>query len=176
MSRLLMLSAVLLVVGCSGAPAFRIDPTQPFRIEFGRGSGLFGLNTIRIEQDGSVVLHREKGQITGPNDWETATLTLPPDQLKEVLKAVESTGVMGLDRAYHDAKIHDGTQWVFWVRQGEREKSVYFNNKFPAAIRRFAEQLDGILIQAGAGGVAWQPVPAADARKHERELWGSISK
>ena len=43
------------VVGCSGSverddrPAFTVDPGQPFRLEFGRGSGWHGLNTVKLD-------------------------------------------------------------------------------------------------------------------------------
>src|SRR5262245_55092291 len=39
-------------------PAFRIDPDKPYRIEFGRGSGWHGLETVQFAEDGRVVLHR----------------------------------------------------------------------------------------------------------------------
>jgi hypothetical protein len=74
---------------------------------------------------------------------------LPPEAVAEVLKAVESNGLMGLHKAYHDDNIAAGTQWVLWIKQGEREKSVYFNNSFPRAITAFAGQLDAILARAG---------------------------
>ena len=63
---------------------------------------------------------------------------------------------------------------MFWVNQGERVKSVYFNNSFPSAIKKFAEQLDAILARAGQDKIAWQAVPVSETRQHERELWDSI--
>jgi len=108
--------------------------------------------------------------------WEVATLQLPPEALAEVLKAVESNNLMGLHKAYYDEKIADGTQWVLWIRQGEREKSVYFNNSFPREITAFAEQMDAILSRAGLDKVVWQPVPERESRQHERELWDSIER
>jgi hypothetical protein len=101
---------------------------------------------------------------------------LPPEVVAEVLKAVESNGLMGLHKAYHDDNIADGTQWVLWIKQGEREKSVYFNNSFPRAITAFAGQLDAILARAGLDKVAWQPVPERESRQHEKELWDSIKR
>jgi hypothetical protein len=107
--------------------------------------------------------------------WETATLQLSTEAVAEVLKAVESNDLMGLHRAYHE-DINDGTQWVLWVKQGKREKSVYFDNRFPPAINQFAEQLDAILARAGFDKVVWQPVPEKESRQHERELWDSIKR
>jgi hypothetical protein len=159
-------------------PAFTIDRTQPFWLEFGRGSGWHGLETIKLDQTGRVVLHRMKS--TRQDDvnvltWEVATLQLPPMAVAEVLKAVESNGLMGLHKAYHE-NIADGTQWVLWIKQAEREKSVYFDNSFPATITRFAEQLDVILARAGSDKAAWKPVPERACREHEKELWDSIKR
>lgn len=160
------------------SPAFTIDHTQPFWLEFGRGSGWHGLNTVKVDQTGRVVLHRMKSdrqQDVTVLSWEVATLQLSPEELAEVLKAVESNGLMGLRKEYQK-DIHDGTQWVLWIKQGEREKSVYFNNNFPGSITAFAEQLDAILARAGLDKVTWQPVPERASRQHERELWDSIKR
>lgn len=175
------IAAILAVFGCSTVverddrPPFRIDPTRPFRLEFGRGSGWHGLDTIRIDQDGKVVLYRLNRREQEPG-WETAELQLRPDTLAEVLKAVETNNLMNLYRTYRDPDIHDGTQWVLWIKQEGHEKSVYFDNIFPRKIRGFAERLDGILSAAGLHQVTWHPVPAEESRRHERELWDSIRR
>jgi hypothetical protein len=184
--RWLLIAFALAVVGggvyplavLNDRPAFTIDHTQPFWLEFGRGSGWHGLDTVKIDQTGRAVLHRmksERKEDVTVLSWEAATVQLSPEALAEVLKAVESNGLMGLRKAYHE-DIHDGTQWVLWLRQGEREKSVYFNNSFPRAITTFAEQLDAILARAGYSTVKWQQVPESKSRQHERELWDSIKR
>lgn len=181
---LVIVIALAAAAGCSGRvetddrPAFTIDRAQPFWLEFGRGSGWHGLDTIKIDQTGRVVLHRMKfTQRANVNNlsWEVATLQVPADVVAEVLRAVESNGLMGLHKAYHE-NIADGTQWVLGIKQGEREKSVYFDNRFPRAITAFAEQLDAILTRAGLDRVERQPVPERDSRKHEKELWDSIKR
>ena len=53
---------------------------------------------------------------------------------------------------------------------------MFFDNSLPAAITRFAEQLDGILAEAGLNNLSWQPVPVRKFRQHERELWESIEQ
>ncbi len=88
--RQLLLLALILAAGCSGRiekdkrPSFQIDLSQPFRIEFGRGSGWDGLDTVKIDQTGRVVVHRQRweqrGGISYPL-WDTATLQLSPDAL-----------------------------------------------------------------------------------------------
>jgi hypothetical protein len=185
MRRSLVILIALAAAGCSGRvekddrPAFAIDRTQPFWLEFGRGSGWHGLDTIKIDQTGRVVLHRMKSTLqenVNVLSWEVATVQLPPELVADVLKAVESNGLMGLHKAYYDDNIADGTQWVLWIKQEQREKSVYFNNSFPHAITAFAEQLDAILALAGLDKVAWQPVPERESRQHEKELWDSIKR
>jgi hypothetical protein len=192
MNRTWMIVLVVAIVGCSDSvekddrghverddrPAFTIDPTQPFWLEFGRGSGWHGLDIVKIDQTGRAVLQRMNSEHR--NDaavlpWEVATLRLSREALAEVLKAVESNGLTGLHKGYHQ-DIADGTQWVLWIKQGEREKSVYFNNSFPPAITGFAAQLDAILVRAGLDKVTWEPVPEQEARQHERELWDSIKR
>lgn len=184
--RWLLIAVALVVVGGgvyllavrNDSPAFTIDHSQPFWLEFGRGSGWHGLNTVKIDQTGRAVLHRMKSECKEDVtvlSWEVATLQLSPEALDEVLKAVESNDLMGLRKEYHE-DIHDGTQWVLWIKQEEREKSVYFNNNFPRRIKAFAEQLDASLAQAGLDKVAWQPMPERESRQHERELWDSIKR
>jgi len=109
-------------------PPFRLDPVKPWRIEFGRGSGYHGLDTVKLDQGGHLVLHR-----LGSRGWETAAVDLQADVVAQVLEAVEANRLLELDKAYH-ADLKDGTQWVLWVRQGEQEKAVYFDNHFPDQI------------------------------------------
>jgi len=135
---------------------------------------MYGLETIRINQNGDAVLYREKTDGQG-DSWETGTLKLRPDELAEVLKAVDANGLMGMHRGYY-ADVYDGTQWVFWVQQGEREKSIYLDNNFPRQITTFAEQLDGILARSGLDKIVWQPVPAGESGLHAEELWQSIKR
>lgn len=174
----LVIVAVLAVAGCTGhvdkddRPEFTIDRSQPFLLQFGRGSGWHGLDTVKLDQSGLVVLHRMK---SSRQAWEVASLQLPPESLGEVLKAVEANRLTALHKAYHE-DIEDGTQWVLWIKQGDQEKSVYFNNRFPPEITRFAEQLDAILARAGLDKVTWQPVTGQKSRQHEKELWDSIKR
>ena len=136
-----------------------------------------GLDTVKVLQDGTVTLHRRKRLLDGQeghSHWETATLHLPAESLARVLDAVEKNRLLTLDPVY-DGGLTDGIQWVFWFRQGQ-EKSVYFNNRFPGAIVRFAEALDTILVESGSENADWHDVPDADGRKHERELWESIER
>jgi hypothetical protein len=162
------------VVESDDRPSFSIDPNEPYQIELGRGGGREGLETVRITQDGRVALCREKRQQDRDRFvtlWETATIQLPPNALASVLDTVERHSLMRLHRSYSDRFIADGTQWVLWIKQGAKEKSVYFNNSFPPAIREFARDLDAI-IAANSGGVTWQPSTV----RQDEELWESIRR
>ncbi len=157
---------------------FRLDSGEPWRIEFGRGSGWHGLDTIQLDQSGRAVFHRLKYERAGDVtvlSWETATAPFPPDAVAKVLDAVRTARLVELDKAYH-ADVCDGTQWVLWARQGDREKVVYFDNHFPEPIVRFAEQLDAIVSGSIGPGLKWRAVPSAWSRDHERELWESIRR
>ena len=57
----LRIAVAFAIAGCSGRvetddrPTFTIDRTQPFQLEFGRGSGRAGLDTVKIDQTGRVL-------------------------------------------------------------------------------------------------------------------------
>ncbi len=150
-----------------------LDPEQPYQIEFGRGSGWHGLDTIMIRSDGRVTVHR---QVYADKPWETTTLRLPPEALAQVRDAIEKNDLLALDREYHQKGIVDGTQWVLWIKQGNREKASYFNNHFPDEVRRFADALDDILVKRGLEQATWRSVPAFLRRRHERALWDSVTR
>jgi hypothetical protein len=159
-------------------PSFRIDAKKTFRIELGQGSGWHGLNTTRISEDSVVTLYRMQTEAAwlGPRHyWVTATLQLTPSSLDEVCTAIEANGLLEMDKAYH-AAAGDGTQWVLWIQQDHKAKSVYFNNHFPDQIIRFAGRLDAILHENGLESAVWSRVPLSADRKHEKALWESISR
>jgi hypothetical protein len=173
--RLTLFSVMALILsGCNGAT--KVDPEQPFRIEFGRGNGWHGLDTVSMTADGKVVLYRqgiERCDDTRYQYWETTSLSLPNESVGEVLAAIEKEGLMQLDREYHGG-VADGTQRVFWLQQGANQKSIYCDNNFPKAMTRFAESLDAILARNGLGDATWERVPDSRARDHEKDLWKSI--
>src|SRR5436309_1120764 len=100
-SALAVIGGVVYLVVRDDAPAFAIDHTQPYWLEFGRGSGWHGLDTIEINQTGRVVLHRMKSEhqegVTVLS-WEAGTLQLPPEAMIEVLRVVESNNLLGLQK------------------------------------------------------------------------------
>ena len=142
------------------------DATQPFKLDFGRGSGGHGLDTVAIAQDGQTSLYRLRRDFS----WEHSSLRLSPEHIRAVAQAVARHGLPRLAKEYH-TNVMDGTQWVLWIRQGQRQKATYFDNNFPASIRDFASELDGILRAAGYDALRWQH---ANSRDHEKELWNSF--
>ena len=159
-------------------PAFTLEPTQPWKIDLGRGSGWHGLDTVALAHDGRVVLHQAKWEREGTANRqrrESAELTLPPDAIRHITDSVVAERLLDLGREYHAKGVADGTQWVLWVRQGGREKAVYLDNHFPEAAVQFAATVDAELTAAGAG-LRWRNVFGWDERGHERELWASIRR
>jgi hypothetical protein len=96
MVRVLLIALLLMPTGCSGS--VEPDDRPPFQ--------------------GKAILYRQK-LVEQQATWEKATFQLRPDAVAEVLKSVEANGLMHLHRAYH-ADVSDGTQWVLWIKQGER--------------------------------------------------------
>lgn len=148
-----------------------LDPDEPFRIELGRGSGQVGLDTVRVDQDGTAVLHRVEGPLAAQT-FKTATLRLPPKALEEILHSAAENRLLRLWNSYEEPGMHDGVQWVLLIRQGGTKKAVYFNNRFPDAITRFADTLDRVLKENGLDEARWQPDPSNV--RPGRELWDSI--
>ncbi|MCP4396865.1 MAG: hypothetical protein GY801_06150 [bacterium] len=157
-------------------PPFTIDPTAPFLVMFGRGSGRFGLNTAEINEQGTVGLYRirsEERDDAWHLFWETGTLQLSPEDLEVVVDSINTFQPTALHKEYH-AEVYDGTQWVLWLKQEPHEKSVYCNNHFPESMYEFSDFLDEFLAEHGLENVTWTKVPQEDYRKHEEELWRSI--
>lgn len=134
-----------------------------------------GLDTVVIDQDGSLVLHRRKWETDSGAGWETASAQLPRESVAGIRKAIEANDLLGLAKAYH-ADVFDGTQWVLWIRQGSHEKAVYFNNHFPDSILRFADRLDEIVARSAGPNLRWQAVRAFELGEHQRGLWDSIRR
>lgn len=129
-------------------PAWAIDESRPWTIEFGRGSGRQGLDTVKIGNDSRVVLHRLTSTAT-TLICEQATINLPPQAVAEILATVSRDGLLRLHKEYHARNVADGSQWIFWIKQGDNQKAVYCDNYFPGAITDFAESLDAVLSRTG---------------------------
>jgi hypothetical protein len=146
-------------------PSFDVDPAQPFVVSLGRGSGWHGLRVVKIQQDGTAIVHRLRPA-------QSTTLMIGEDGVADVLRSVSENGLIEMQRAYHDDAIIDGTQWVLLVKQGEAVKSIYFNNYFPRRITAFAQDVEDVLARSGLAQAEW--VPDKEAGAHQKELWDSL--
>lgn len=153
----------------SKTEAFVVDPTKAFHFEFGRGSGLSGLDTIAFDLDGVVQIYQQRRE----GSWQTGTLKLDPDSIQRIFDTIKNEDIMKMPAVYH-ADVLDGTQWVLWLTQGAHSKAIYFNNYFPAEIRRLAKLLDAELESAGLPNVRWKQVARAESGLHQKALWNSI--
>lgn len=159
-------------------PVMEFDPSRPYQLKFGRGSGWDGLDTVAIDENGDVVLHRLQEEQDGDvirQSWQTAGMTIDDKTAQRIAELILECGLLKLNRAYH-ADVEDGSQWVFWLVQGEGEKRIYCDNFFPRPVQDFAVELDSELEQAGADAVKWKPVPAEWERDHEKGLWESVER
>lgn len=150
-------------------PAFALDPSKPFVVELGRGSGRSGLYVVRFDESGAAELHQYSN---GPGAQEVS-LRLPPADVKALTDLANQERLTGMGRSYSTG-VMDGTQWVLWIQQGASEKSVYFDNSFPAPIGRFADALDAAVTRAGLGTAAWRAVPRQVEEGRQRALWKRI--
>ncbi len=146
---------------------FSLEAGRPFVVELGRGSGWHGLNIVIVQETGAVAMYRMNRQAR----VEQASLQLTREQVQAVAGLVNRERLTGLTRAYENRDIRDGSQWVMWIEQGEKQRAVYYNNAFPGAIVRFAEGLDGVLDAAGQEGVVWRELGKAEGRAVERGPW-----
>ena len=149
--------------------AFAVDTGKGFHFELGRGSGMDGLDTVAFGRDGVVTMFRQHPQ----GKWQTAALKLPPIAITRIFEVVKAQKIMKMPSAFH-ADVHDGTQWVLWIKQNQKFKAIYFNNYFPAGVKRLAEQLDQELAAVGLIRAEWKDVPIKKFREHEKPLWKSV--
>lgn len=154
-----------LTVVVDEGPVFSIQADSRFVLEFGRGSGSHGLDTVSIDDIGTVVTHRRTN--TG---LEKSSFSITATEIAAILNSLKLNGIMTLDREYHHEGIADGIQWVFRAEQGDNKKSIYFNNHFPDKIILFASDLDSIL-DIDNRKIEWE---SANLDEVSGSLWGSI--
>lgn len=153
-----------------------IDFKKPFKIEFGRGSGWHGLDTIKIFSDGKIVIHDiyfEKEKDVTVQYCKTTSFILGSKDLKLIIDFIERE-LLSLHEHYHDPGVMDGTQWILWIKQHKKEKVIYFDNNFPDKIIQFSKYLDKIIDEKYSSTLKWEQVSEKKSRKHETDIWRSI--
>ena len=151
------------------AVSFSVDLGRPFHVVLGRGSGLAGLDTVAFGIDGDVTMFKQQPA----GKWQTASVRLSPEAIARIFDQVKAQDVMNMSAEYH-ADVHDGTQWVLWIKQHQKSKAIYYKNNFPNAKKRLAECLDEELALAGMLKDVWNDVPESQYGEHDRALWDSI--
>ncbi len=160
------LSAALYFALAGRGDAF--DSSRPFKMGFGRGSELEGFDTVSIADDGSAILCRRR---RSGEYWERAELRLTPAQMRGIGESIVRHELSKLKKEYHGGAV-DGTQWRLWFRQNGYKKASYFDNEFPPGVVAFSEELDRLLVVAGAEEVSWQNI--GRDRTHDREFWSAL--
>jgi hypothetical protein len=151
-------------------PAFILDASKPFVIELGRGSGMDGLDIIKVDHTGAVELSR----IAAGQNVESASLQLSSADVDTLVGLVNANQMTSMGRTYSIPSLADGTQWVLWIEQSGSEKAIYFNNSFPNQITAYANSLDALLQKAGLNKVKWSPVPQQSGIDQQAALWARI--
>jgi len=171
-------TAIVLICVCIGChesgreTVFHFNPSMPFSMNFGKGSSLDGLETIRIAENGSATLHRHLDKNMGT--WKTANVSLTPELMSKLVQVIVADDLLSLKSVYSKRNRKDGSQWVLLIKQGEYTKRVYLDNDFPSQILRFDNALDDIATSAGVNQATWSAIEASQARKHESELWETV--
>jgi len=146
---------------------FKFDPDRSFQLAFGRGSGSDGFETIEVDNDLKAELFRQTNV-----GWESCVFELTLAEWGAVSDSIVVNGIYSLDRAYY-ADVCDGTQWKLAITQGNKTKTVYCNNFFPQALRRFAEDVDKV-FDVDDALLEWESVPASLVRQRNDRLFNSL--
>jgi hypothetical protein len=166
------------IVEDSTAP-FPIDPTKPFVLGLGRGSGMHGLQIIRITEEGEALLHRQYRRHDEEKGthliWKAGRLQLSDEVIQEVIEALSTYHLFTLHRGYY-ANAFDGGQWIFFVRQERHGKGVYCDNHFPDPMIAFADWLDTMLTQQGIDNIVWEIVSEEEKQQYDNEFWSSVPR
>lgn len=149
------------------------NPAAPYELKFGRGSGLDGYDTVVIDEAGHVQkLRPNPGRFEDGKQyyWETSDSSIPREAARQIGKLILDHQLLELEREYH-ADVEDGSQWTFWLIQGNAEKRISFNNHFPEAIQDFAVAFDHIFFESQFDATEWEPLSDELEREQIDELW-----
>jgi hypothetical protein len=152
----------------SGQGDFLLQLNDSFEFQLGQGSGMHGLNLVKVSADGKVV-HEYRGS----GRWGRKTFYVGGAELERLVNRINSLGIFRLHKSYH-ADVLDGTQWCLLIKAGGRRKSVYCDSYFPAAIHKLAKFVHQELIQPYTGDVQAEHVSASEHREFQKEIWASI--
>jgi hypothetical protein len=164
-----IVACAVVVAICGWTDSEPIGPDQEFELQFGRGSGWHGLDLLRVASDGRATYEYQPQWGT----WIRKTFVVDIERMRELRAAVNDLNVWGMQRAYSRG-VADGTQWIVLIRVEGKSKSVYFDNKFPVRIKRFADYVDNAILKPLADPVEPIIVPTRLHGQHTKEIWASI--
>ena len=144
---------------------FDLNREKDFSIQLGRGSGWHGIELIKINNKGTVHLHRLNG--------EHAEFDLTVEELDAIVDSINTEKLTELDRKYINENVNDGTQWLLWIRQNGKHTRTYFSNQFPKQILNFAKTVDAQL-RTGQRKLSFQTVK--DPQGHAKQIWEIIDR
>ena len=121
-----------------------------------------------------VSLTNQKISLEIRQEWEKANLTLSDAGFKQILESVYQLKLFELKNNYYNPDILDGTQWILRIKKDGVNKAVYFNNKFPAAIKEFSKLVDEVLKNDSKASLIWSHVDLEENGQHDDELWSLI--
>jgi len=154
------------------------SPTTPlvadstFEFQLGQGSGLHGLNLVKITAAGEGFYDYPLDDIK----WQQWKFHVDNQTMEKLVEKINNLKIMNMKRVYEDPNVADGTQWCLLIKGNGNAKSIYFNNKFPDQIKQLADYVHNTVMgpMRQSGKVKSGPLPEEEFLKHQREIWDSI--
>lgn len=154
-------------------PEMNFDPSIPYDLKFGRGSGSDGYETIAIDEQGHVLKLRPRpGRLEndGHYYWEVSSSSINKKASQQIAELILEHHLPEMASEYH-ADVADGSQWEIRLIQGNAEKHIYCNNHFPEAIQDFAVAFDRIFFESQFDATEWRPLLDESELGAEQGLW-----
>jgi|ERR1043165_2730444 hypothetical protein len=141
--------------------------SQDFLFSMGVGSGLSGLDVLRVNQTGTASYTFR----TSEEDCWTVTFQVSEPVVTKLRQTLVQMKYLELKRSYHAAVI-DGTQWCIRLEVDGISKAVYCDNYFPAVVGQLAEFVRDEILHPNEKKImrAWKIRPKA-ARDSAKDLW-----
>src|SRR5262249_37015423 len=114
-----------------------------FEFQLGKGSGLHGLNIIKIAADGNA----EYEFRSDSDNWKRKKFLVDRQRIEALIDSINTLKIRSLEDEYIDRNTLDGSQWVLLVKGGGHAKSIYCSNMFPEQIQQLANLVHKTIIE-----------------------------
>lgn len=150
----------------------RSDPDSgvDFWFQLGQGSGMHGLDLIRVTADGGVSY-----EYLSSSGWARKRFSIDQKMIQSLKEKIDHLGIQNLKPAYH-RPIADGTQWCLLIKGDGRPKAIYCDNNFPKPVVDLAEFVHKNILEPNATNIEGEIVTDRQHERHEKELWNSIRR